>query len=200
MAKIGIKGLTYAKYSSGGDGSAMSYTGGKALDDYLAKADIGENRDNIKEHADDHQIDAENALNEVTLALELVNTNDDIKKDFLGHQTTSNTGELVVTGKDAPFVGVGFIVKNRFKGTSTFEGYWFYKVQFSSGGVTANTRKEQTQFDHETINGSVQGVILSSGGDVLYYLHKDGESTEAAIRTWLNALAGITSGGGDGVS
>jgi phi13 family phage major tail protein len=196
MAKIGIKGLTYAKVSAGGDGSALTYTGGKVLADYLAKADIGENRDNIKEHADDHQIDAENALNEVTLALELVNMNEDIKKDILGHEATGTTGELQVTGKDAPFVGIGFIVKNRFKGTSKFEGYWFHKVQFSSGGMTANTRKDQTQFDHETINGSVQGVILTSGGDVVFYKHFDEQTTEAAVRTWLNGCAGVSSGNG----
>ena len=191
MAKTTCKGLTYAKYSSGGDGSAITYTGGKALTDYLCKVDIGENRGDVKEYADGHQIDSENILNYVTLALELANTNDDILKDFLGHVTDSNDG-LLVTGADAPFIGCGFIVANRFKGTTTYEGYWFYKIQFTSGGVTANTRRDQTQFDHETINGSSSGVILTSGGDVIFYAHKTGLATEALVRTWLNGKAGIT--------
>ena len=71
MAKVTCKGLTYAKYASGGEGAAVTYTGGKALVDYLCKVDMGENRDNVKEHADGHQIDSENQLNEATLALEL---------------------------------------------------------------------------------------------------------------------------------
>ena len=29
MAKVGIKNLTWAKYASGGEGSAITYTGGK---------------------------------------------------------------------------------------------------------------------------------------------------------------------------
>lgn len=190
MAKVGIKGLTYAKYASGGDGSAITYTGGKRLDDYMAKADITENRDELKEHADDHQIDSENRLNSVALALELVNSNADVKKDILGHY--DDNGDLIVTGDDAPFVGIGFICKNRFKGTVTFEAYWFYKMQFSSAGMTANTRKEQTAFDHETINGTGNGVILTEGGKIYFYAHKDGLETEAAARTWLNGKAGIT--------
>ena len=40
MAKTTCKKFTYAKYSSGGEGSAITYTGGTMMDDYLAKVDI----------------------------------------------------------------------------------------------------------------------------------------------------------------
>lgn len=194
MAKVTCKGLTYAKVSGGGSGSAVTYTGGKALTDYLCKVDMGENRQEAKEHADGHQIDSEAILNEVTLALELANVDEDIKKDILGY-TASGTGtnvELVVTGADAPFVGIGFILQNRFKGVSTYEGYWYYKMQFTSGGVSAETRREQTSFQHETLNGTGSGVIQSAGGQVEFRCEKLGSATEAAIRTWLNGKAGIS--------
>ena len=193
MAKKTCKGLTYAKYVSGGDGSAISYgtNAGKAKVDYLCQVNITENRDNQKEYADGHMIDAANGLNAVQLALELANNDDDIKKDVLGHQTGSGTGELDVTDKDAPFVGIGFILCNRFKGTETYEGYWFYKVQFSTGGITSNTRRDTEQWEHETINGETMGVTLTSGGDTIYYSHLDAQTTEAAVRTWLNAKAGV---------
>ena len=190
MAKVGIKGLTYAKYASGGDGAAVTYTGGTKLDDYMAKADITENRSDVKEHADDHQIDSENTLNSVSLALELVNIDSGIKGDILGHVNESQ--ELVVTDAEAPFVGIGFICMNRFKGTVTYEAYWFYKMQFTSAGMSAETRREQTAFGHETINGTGSGVVLTSGGATVFYAHKDGLATEALARTWLNAKAGIS--------
>lgn len=190
MAKIGIKGLTYAKYTSGGDGAAIVYSGGKKLDDYMARAEIGENRSDVKEHGDDHQIDSENSLDNVTLHIELTDTSEDIKKDILGH--VEESGDLIVTGDAAPFVGIGFICKNRFKGTVTYEAYWFYKMQFSTAGVTAETRRENTQFGHETINGTGSAVVLTSGGKDYYYAHKDGLATEALARTWLNTKAGIT--------
>ena len=59
MAKTTCKKFTYAKYSSGGDGSAIVYTGGTMLDDYLAKVDITEDRTDEKEYADGHLIDSE---------------------------------------------------------------------------------------------------------------------------------------------
>ena len=200
MAKFTCKGLTYAKYSAGGAGSAVTYTGGMAKDDYLCKVDINETRDNAKEHADGHQIDCANGLNAVTLALELANNDADIKKDLLGHKTGGSTGELDVTEEDAPFVGVGFILCNRFKGVETYEGYWFHKVQFSSGGLSSSTKKEGAQWEHETINGECVGVVTSSGGKALYYTHYDAQTTEAAVRTWLNGKAGISSSGGGGVT
>ncbi len=120
MAKKTCKGLTYAVYSTGGAGGAITYTGGKAKDDYLCKVDINETRDQQKEHADGHQIDCANGLTAVQVALELANNDADIKKDLLGHKTGSATGELDVTEEDAPFVGVGFILCNRFKGTETY--------------------------------------------------------------------------------
>lgn len=194
MAKKTCKGLTYAKYSSGGDGAALAYTGGKAKTDYLCKVDITENRDSQKEHADGHQIDASNQLTDVQVALELANNDADIKKDILGHKTASSGNALIVTEEDAPFVGVGFILCNRFKGTETYEGYWFYKVQFTSAGVSSSTSQGNTQWEHETINGNCVGITESSGVKASFYEHLDGESTEAAIRTWLNTKAGISSG------
>ena len=192
MAKITCKGLTYAKYSSGGDGAAVVYTGGKAKVDYLCKVDMGENRANVKEHADGHQIDSEQTLNEVTCNLELANNDIDIKKDILGQIAGSATDELIVTDADAPFVGIGFILANRFKGNVTYEAYWFYKMQFVSAGLSSSTKTEQVAFEHETINGTGGGVTLTSGGPVCFYAHLDNQATESAARTWLNGMAGIT--------
>ena len=40
--------------------------------------------------------------------------------------------------------------------------------------------------------------VLTSGGDTLYYTHYDAQTTEAAVRTWLNGKAGVSSSGGGG--
>lgn len=194
MAKVGIKCLTYAKYSEGGDGSSVTYTGGKQLKDYLCRAELTEARDSVKEHADDHQIDSDNTLNSVSLALELANSNDDIKKDFLGYtaDTAQGSTDLIVTGDDAPYVGVGYMMKNRFKKTVTFDTVWCYKMQFSSAGVTAETRREQTQFQHETINGEGEGVIVEEDGKVCFYALHTGFASESLAEAWLKTKAGIT--------
>ena len=193
MAKKTCKGLTYAKYVSGGDGSAIVYQGGKVKADYLCKVDIREDRADDKEYADGHRIDSDNRLNGSGLDLELANNDADIKKDVLGYLAGTADGELDVSEDDAPFVGVGFILCNRFKGVETYEGYWVYKIQFSTGGVTSNTRRESEQWEHETVNGESVSVKLTAAGDAIYYSQILNQATEAAVRTWLNGKANVPS-------
>ena len=190
MAKIGIKSLTYATYSSGGDGGAVSYTGGVMLNDYMIRADLSEEREDVKFFADDHQIDSENGMNGLTVSLEVANLTDALDKALLGH-VDGTSSELNVTAKDSPFVGIGFIRKERFKGAVNFHGFWIYKIQFSKDSDSAQTKGESVDFQTETLSGSASGVILSSGGDVIYYSHYRA-NTESAVVSWVKGKAGIS--------
>ena len=192
MAITTCKKFTYAKVSGGGSGSAVTYTGGTMLDDYLAKVDINEERTDEKEYADGHLIDSEKIPTAVSMALELVNNNDDIRKDVLG-MAEGSSGELLMTEADPPFVGAGCLMANRFKGTVTWEGYWIYKIQFAMQGKSAETRRERTSFQHESINGDGVGVTLAADGALTYYAYKSG-MTESAAVTWLKGHAGISGG------
>ena len=193
MAKIGIKGLTYAPYTSGGDGAAIVYGSGVSLADYMIRADVSEERQDNPFYADDHQIDADNSLTGATVSLELSNMTDALEKALLGYveSGTSSATELSITDAEAPFVGVGFIRKERFKGTATYKAYWFYKVQFSKDSDSTNTKGENLEFQTETLNGTAVGVQLTTGGAAIYYATKRAD-TETAARTWLNGKAGIT--------
>ena len=82
MAKIGIKGLTYASFSSGGEGGAITYSSGTKLDDYMIRADIGEEREDTDFYADDHKIDSEKSMSGATLTLELANMTDALEKAY----------------------------------------------------------------------------------------------------------------------
>lgn len=190
MAKIGIKGLTYAPYTSGGEGSSITYGSGVKLDDYMIRADLNEERADTGFYADDHKIDADNSMTGMSLSLELSNTQATLEKDFLGYKDGTG-GELNVTDEAAPFVGVGFIRKERFKGAITYHAYWIYKAQFSKDGDSTTTKGETVEFQTESLAGNAVAVCLTSGGDNIYYSHLRG-TTEAAARTWLNGKAGIS--------
>ena len=190
MAIVTCKAFTYAKYASGGDGSAISYTGGTMLEDYLAKAEITVDRTDEKEYADGHLIDSEKIPTAARMVMELVNNNDDIKKDVLG-MTEGTSGELLLTDTDPPFVGAGCLFANRFKGEVTWEGYWIYKIQFAHQGVSGETRRDRTSWQHDTINGDGVAVQLAADGDVTYLAHKSG-MTESAATAWLKGHAGIS--------
>ena len=191
MAKIGIKGLAYAPFTSGGDGSAISYGTGVWLDDYMVKADLSEERSSVKFYADDHQIDAENGITGISLTLELAALTDALDKALLGHAAAASGDQLNVTADDSPFVGIGFIRKERHKGSVTYHGYWIYKIQFSKDTDSAQTKGETIDFQTETISGSGMGVILTSGGKVFYYSHIR-NATEATVVSWLKGMAGIS--------
>lgn len=193
MAKIGIKCLTYAPYTSGGDGSSISYGTGVQLVDYMIRADVTEERGDVKFYADDHKIDSENSMTGASLGLELANLTDDLEKAFLGYvaESTASGADLLVTEAAAGFVGCGFYRKERFKGTITYKCYWFYKVQFSKDGDSTTTKGENVDFQTETLTGDALGVKLTSAGDTLYYAicRKSSESDAIA---WLKTKAGIT--------
>jgi len=190
MAKVTCARFTFAGITSGGDGSAMVYHDGVMLDDYLAKVDITEDRTNDAEYADGNKIDSEAIATGAHMALELVNNNNDIRKGVLGYKEGSD-GELLLTSKDAPFVGAGVLMANRFKGTITWEGYWFYKIKFATSGISAETRRDRTSWQHETINGDAVDVILTENGDAIYYAYKGGMTESAAI-AWLKGHAQIS--------
>lgn len=191
MAKIGIKGLTYAPYTSGGEGGAISYGTGVKLDDYMIRADLTEERTDTPFYADDHKIDRENSMSGISLSLELSNMTDALEKALLGYVDGAVTGELNVTDEASPFVGVGFIRKERFKGAITYKGYWIYKIQFGKDSDSTQTKGETVDFQTETLNGDAVGVQLTSGGKTIYYTTIR-KNSEADARTWLNGKAGIT--------
>lgn len=190
MAKIGIKGLTYAPYTSGGDGGAIVYGTGVQLADYMIRADINEERSDVSFYADDHKIDAENEVTGISVSLELANFSDALEKAFLGHVEGTGT-ELNVTDASAPFVGVGFYRKERFKGTVTYHAFWIYKIQFSKDSDSTSTKGESIEFQTESLTGNGMGVTLTAAGAVIYYSHSR-VATEAAAVTYLKGKAGIS--------
>lgn len=191
MAKVTCLGLTYAKYASGGAGSAVTYTGGKAKDDYLCKVDQGEERGNVDEFADGHKIDKEQTMTGGTVDFEIANEDEDILVDLLGQIKDSTSSELALTDADPPYVGVGFILGDRYKGSVTYDVWWYWKVQFTKANQSVETRKENTDFQHETLNGSAVAVQVASDNVNHFATHKKGLTLTAA-RTWLNGKAGIT--------
>ena len=192
MARVRLKGLTYARVSGGGAGSAVTYTAssGKTVADLMIRANVTYNRSNAKQHADDHAVESDNSITGGTIELELADLPNAQIADLLGY--TVGTGDVITfTGEEAPYVGVGYITKQIRAGAASYKGYWFYKVQFGLNNDNAETKAENTTFQSSTLSGEMLGVVQSASGPVDYAITKVADN-EAAIRTWLNGLAGIT--------
>lgn len=189
MARIGLKGLTYATVSGGGAGSAVTYTGGATVADLLISADVTLNRDDVKLSADNHVIERANGMTGGQISLELASLPDTVKTALLGYTVSGK--QLTVTEVEAPYVGFGYIVGEIQGGVKSYKGFWFPKVQFGLENDNAKTKGESTEFSTNTLNGEILGVQVTAGGAVEYY-YTDTEVTEAAARTWLNGKAGIS--------
>lgn len=189
---VGVKYLTWAPYASGGAGAAVAYGTGAAETDKIVHVDMSEDRADEGFYADDHRIDRDNSVTAASLSVEVARLTAEMKEGMLGH--VKGTGdEYSVTDAASPFVGVGFVVKDRYKGENSFIGYWYYKVQFSEGSRGWNTRGETLEYQTESLEGDAEAVQLASNGDFIYYAWKNFE-TEAAAYTWVKGKAGISGG------
>jgi len=189
MARIGLKGLTYAKVSSGGAGSAVVYSGGATKADLMISADVTLNRDDVKLSADNHVVERANGMTGGSISLELANLPNDVKTGLLGYVVSSKV--LTVNEDESPYVGFGYIVGEIAGGVKSYVGYWFPKVQFGLDNDSAKTKSESTEFSTNTLTGEILGVVVTTGGKTEYY-YTDTETTETAARTWLNGKAGIS--------
>lgn len=188
---IKVKGLTVAKVSGGGSGSAVTYTGGKVDRDKIVRVDQSEERSDVSFYADDHRIDRDNSISAASVSIELAKLTDDMKKDMLGYVEGTGGTELQATDAESPYVGVGFIHGEMYCGTASYRAYWYYKVQFSRGQRSFNTKGEQTAFQTESLEGEAMGVQLEENGSIVFFAESGEVATEAAARAWLNGKAGV---------
>lgn len=197
MARIGLKGLTIAPFTSGGSGSACVYGTGQQINDVLVQANVTLEYNKVKQFADDHQVEGENNLTGATLDIEAAHIPDAIKTAMLGYTAggTGETGVTHVTTGSAPYIGVGYITSEIFQGVKSYVGYWFHKTQWTMNNDNNTTKGEQTAFNGGTLNGELMSVVLTSGGKAEPYMTLRAD-TEAAVLSWLKTQANITTTGG----
>ena len=189
MARIGLKSLTYATITTGGEGSAVVYTGGAMQGDMMIRADVTLNHEDVKLFADNHTVERANGVVGGSIALELAKLPDAVKTALLGYTVNGNV--LTVTEDPAPYVGFGYIVGEIAGGSKSYVGYWFPKCQFGLDTDSASTKGENTEFQTNSLTGEVLGVVTTTGGKAEFY-YTDRESTEASVVTWLKSKAGIS--------
>lgn len=189
---VGAKCLTWAPYTSGGSGAAMVYGTGTAETDKVVRIDMSEERSDVPFHADDHRIDRDNSVNAASLSVEVAKLTATMRSGMLGHTAVGTSAtEFAVTDAASPFVGVGFILKDRYKGAESYRAYWYHKVQFSEGQRSFNTKGENLEFQTESLEGEAEAVKLSADGAWEYYTYTE-VGTEDAAKTWLNGKAGVS--------
>ena len=192
---ITVKGLTYAKLTSGGNGSAPAYSNGAIAENLTVKADINFQYAEGQDHADGVRIAHKKQMTGVNTSFEPADLPSAIKKALLGWQVA--TSDLVIDETDPDYYGIGFYIWNETPVSETDQWicYWIYKSKFSADNISVSTATDSISYQHQTINGVGEGVQLTSGGKMSFVITNDEPlSTEAAAVAWLKAKGNISSG------
>ena len=190
---ITCKGLTYAKYKSGGAGSAVVYENGAVADNLTVKADINFQYAEGQDHADGVRIAHKKKITGVNTSFELADLPSTIKKALLGWQVASS--DLVIDETDPDYYGIGFYIWNEtpVAESDQYICYWVYKSKFAADAISVSTSTDSIAYQHQSINGVGVGVQLSSGGKMTFAITNDEPlATEAAAIAWLKAKGNIS--------
>jgi len=195
MAKVGMKHAVFAAISAHTDGSAITYSAGKQLGAAIS-AEVTFTRNDNPLYGDDVVQEQDNSMTSYQIAFDSTTLTNETRAALLGEVATGTDTEKEYKVQDAaaPNVGFGYIRVLRRAGTTYYEGFWFWKVQFALDNESDQTKQEQINWGTNPITGRGQGVYLDSSGAVDFYIHKKFDSFSAAL-TWLNSKANISSGG-----
>ena len=193
MAYIGMRNPKFWPISTPRvDGSPISYDDPVEIGPAVSANVTIQTNDN-PDFGDDVIIDNDKGVNGYTIALETNDVSKDARAACLGWKPvgTGTTTHYEITDAAPPEGGLSYIRVKMFKGTRTYEAFFFHALQFSDGAENASTKERQISWNHPTMDGSGIGVYIDSSGEAKYFNWME-FSTEAAAKAWINSQGGYT--------
>ena len=173
-------------------GTGITYSTGSVVSEARA-ASVSWDRSDGEFYGDDVLLDSDNGVTGYSIDFEPAGLTDAIRKTLLGE--TQASSEYSITDAAAPYVGFGYIrvMREASAGSvvTSYEGWWYYKVQFSIQNEETRTKEKNIEWRTPTLSGKGFGVQLTSGGAMVFAVHESFSSLSSA-ETWLKAKAGIT--------
>lgn len=187
-ANVGMQYLVAATVATYTPGTSISYSGGSNFAEAVS-ASLSWERADGRFYGDDVELDSDNGVLGYTLDIEPSGLSDTARGLLLGE--TVSTGEYTITDKAAPDVGIGYVRVMRDKGTTKYEGWWFYKAKFGVSSEETRTKERSIEWRVPTIQGVGAGILLDATGTLSFAKHKTFDTFTQA-KTWVNGCAGIS--------
>ena len=173
-------------------GTSITYSTGSVVSEARA-ASVSWDRSDAEFYGDDVLLDTDNGVTGYSIDFEPAGLSDTIRKTLLGE--TQSSSEFSITNGAAPYVGFGYIrvMRDNTGGSvaTTYEGWWYYRVQFSVTSEETRTKERDIEWRTPTLSGKGTGVQLSSG-DVQTFAVHESFTTLTAAKSWLNGKASIS--------
>ncbi len=191
MAAIGMSYAVAAPITSHTSGNAITYGTGFSVG-HAVSANVSFNSNDSKDYGDDVVVDSDLGTNGYTVDFESNDIAPAVRAKLLGWVADATTAtQYDLTDENPPEHGFGYLQHLRTDGTDAYDTYWFYKVRFTENSISAQTKEENIEWQHRTINGTGEGVYLDSTGKA-YYVAYMRFATETAAIAWLKSKANIT--------
>lgn len=190
---ITCKGLTYAKYVSGGEGAPVVYSDGAIAENLLARIETSFQYAEGQDFADGRRIASKRKMTGCNSSIELADLTSAIKKALLSWKSSGT--DLLIGDITPAYVGVGYYIWNEAPVSEEDQWicYWVFKQRYTADSIAVSTSTDSIAYQHQTIQGTGAGVQLESGGDVVFAITNDEPlATEAAAVAWLKSKAGIS--------
>ena len=189
---ITVKGLTYAKYVSGGINSPDVYEDGKQLENLTVNVDVNFEYAEGSDYADGVRIAHKKKMTGANVGMELADLPDDVKEDWFDWAADGN--DFLITEEDPNSIGVGFYFWQETPVTEAdaYCAYWVYKSKFSPDSISGSTSNDSISYQHHNVTGLAEGVKVEEGGKAIFVKVSENFDTEAEAIAWLKAEAGIT--------
>ena len=168
-------------------GTNITYSTGSVIDEARA-ASVSWDRSDSEFYGDDVLLDTDNGITGYTIEFEPTGLQDTVRVTLLGEVLSSS--EYSITDAAAPFVGFGYIRVMRSNSgatvSTTYEGWWYYRVQFSVSSEETRTKEKTIEWRTPTLSGKGTGVQLSSGNTPIWLMGgwATAAMSAASVRPW----------------
>ena len=189
---ITVKGLTYAKYVSGGINSPVVYEDGKQLENLTVDVDVIFEYAEGSDYADGIRIAHKKKMTGATVGMELADLPDDVKEDWFDWEASGN--DFLITEEDPNSIGVGFYFWQETPVTEAdaYCAYWVFKTKFSPDSIHGSTSNDSISYQHHNVTGLAEGVKFSEGDKANFVKVSENFDTEAEAIAWLKDMADIS--------
>lgn len=206
---ITVKGLTFGKFSSGGDGvSAPSYTNVLQRPNLTVRADVNFQYAEGQDYADGVRIANKRKVTGVNTTFELADLDEQIKTllgwsyksgqaSIGGNEAAENKlGAHLITDQDPDYYGIGFYAwdEEPVSEADKYIAFWIYKSRFSADAISVATSTDAIAYQHQTVNGRGVGVKLPNETRFSFVAVSDNFNSEADAIAWLQSQSGSDGG------
>lgn len=188
MASTGMRCPVWAPLKTHENGQEPSYNAGRVLAEAVS-SEITIRRSSAVNYGDNREVDADNSIVGIDIALTVTDVKAEDKAAVLGYHKNGTGYDLIADA--TPYGGLGYVEETRHNGVVSFVAWWFYKVQLGINSMSLKTRENETTFNNPTMNGKAMGLEVQQDGKIAFFHNEPCENEEQAI-AWIKNKAGIT--------